>query len=959
MLPVPEGLESWLHCAMDPEPEGRFRRAVDALWALPTGERPGSARLKRETTDANSAPDFAEAPTLPPMNTDDASETLTPTLPPTISIETADHTIPETESAPERSPDDAPGGLHQPGPTDASIPPIPESWRTPRNESLPVPLVGTGLGLFGLREPPFVDRVNERERIWDVLRDVERNGEPRVLLVTGASGVGKSRLVEWMATRAHELGAAGTLRAMHTSGEETAIEGIRAMARRMFRAQKLDRQETYEHLLDALPPLADGSVDRETDARGLTELLHPTPGDQPVDGPRYRFSSAGQKHALIARLLRRFRRRRPVFLWLDDAQWGPAAMDFAEYLLENSLEQPSAFVAVTLRSDILVEDASLEQRVEALLSHDGCSRLHLDPLADAHHRTFVQRLLPLQRRLLERISEKTEGNALFARQLVGHLVDRERLEATPEGFRIREEASLTLPEDIHALWMQRLSRFVDAQRHGSKGAVWAALERAAALGREVASEEWCALWESLQLEEPEAAVDNLAERGLAERTDEGWSFTHGMLVDSLERRSRERGNWKAHHRACVELLEALHFHRPLRTAARRAEHCIEAGEFERALEPLLRESTRLRRSGETSAVRRILEKREELLETLEIDRADPRRIQNDIRLAHARFESGEPPEGELDSVRDALRRAEGEEFDALTADACRVAGILTQALNRYDRVRHFLERGVDLARAASATALLSKNLRKLGWVECESGNLDRSDELHSEALEAALRTDNPYLPAATRRNMAWLALSRGERDRSRELFEEVLAESREAGLRALELPCLNGLGELAKFDGAAESARSYYRRFQRLARELDRPAYLAVCYLNLGQVDLLAGDCGSAAHSIRRADSRFEELGQRDQFARSLDFARLAHAACAGDWRRFDEILDRQLGEKDDVRIVKDHPWLVEMAGDYSADAGERDRARRAWQFARNLWRNLGDETATERTAKKLEDDER
>ena len=52
--------------------------------------------------------------------------------------------------------------------------------------------------------------------------------------------------------------------------------------------------------------------------------------------------------------------------------------------------------------------------------------------------------------------------------------------------------------------------------------------------------------------------------------------------------------------------------------------------------------------------------------------------------------------------------------------------------------------------------------------------------------------------------------------------------------------------------------------------------------------------------------------------------------------------------------MVNDYAWLVEMAGDYAAEADERERAERAWRLARELWNRLENERAAEEIDEKL-----
>src|SRR5688500_19370974 len=44
--------------------------------------------------------------------------------------------------------------------------------------------------------------------LWSELEEVASTGRARVVLIHGPAGTGKSRLVEWICRRAHELGAA-------------------------------------------------------------------------------------------------------------------------------------------------------------------------------------------------------------------------------------------------------------------------------------------------------------------------------------------------------------------------------------------------------------------------------------------------------------------------------------------------------------------------------------------------------------------------------------------------------------------------------------------------------------------------------------------------------------------------------------------------------------------------------
>jgi hypothetical protein len=87
-------------------------------------------------------------------------------------------------------------------------PRVPAQWQSARTPRIPPRLLDAGLGLHALRPVPMVGRQAERDRLWEALVEVNQAWAPRAVLVHGAAGLGKTRLVRWLAERAHELGAA-------------------------------------------------------------------------------------------------------------------------------------------------------------------------------------------------------------------------------------------------------------------------------------------------------------------------------------------------------------------------------------------------------------------------------------------------------------------------------------------------------------------------------------------------------------------------------------------------------------------------------------------------------------------------------------------------------------------------------------------------------------------------------
>ena len=957
MFPVPGELENWVRRAMAKSPSRRFRRAADAAWALP---RAALAEGDADTTPSTDAdrdthgPDDANPRGAPGAKTAPQRPAPTVTLTELAETASADSTLDEVGGA-----GPAPVSEHDELSIDTP-PPIPEQWAPEQGDSLPAPLVGAGLGLFGLREPPFVNRREECGHIWSALREVLEERTMRTAFVAGEPGTGKSRLAEWIATRAHEVGAVRVVRAIHTAGGGPQ-EGLAGAVDRALRTVKFDRGEVYDHLRDNLPALPDREGDeewRERDARALAEFLRPTDDSDPDDGPAYRFSSPGQKYGLVVRTLERLGRHRPVLLWIDDLQWATEALGLLEHLVDQTGDPPELLTLATLRSDIVREDERLESRLDELQSSEQSTRVDLEPLSRTHQRELLVNLLPLEDALADRLAERTEGHPLFAMQVIAHWIDSDAIEMGPDGFGVTEGRELELPEDIHQLWRRRLARLTGEMRDADPETLERAIERAAALGREVDDTEWRAVCDDLAIGDPEAVRDRLVERGLAERSDRGWAFAHRLGVESLERQAREHDRWRTHHRRCVEVLETLYPDRPGQTAARRANHHVAAGDLEEALAPLLEEAERLHESGIMPRAGAVLERRRRILDTLDVPDDDPRCLENDVWLARANILSGTSPDTILESLETTLEHAESTGSDRLLARVWQMIALCRRGRRELSAADSAARRATEHAEACGDAEILVELFGQWGWLAYLRGDLEGAERKFTEARSRARQVDDLHGELTARRGMAWIAVCRGDEARATRLFELALDECREAGFRSLEAICANGLGEIARFAGDADEARRRYRQYGELAREQQLPEEVGNAHMNLAQVEILAGRLEAADHQLDRARQIFESIPRPLPQQQLVRLSRVAWAAAVNDWKTFDNFSDRVIDELDEEqqgRLFKDYPWLAELAGDKAAEAGERARAERIWRLARDLWEGIDELDGRERVEAKLE----
>jgi len=183
--PIPPAIQTWCAWLTEEDPICRPTSAAEAMQgldALPRVDRPA----RRPHTASAIGLESATSVVIEPF----ATVTWSRMPPPAAS---AGPTSSETPVVPPR--------------------PLPDDGWQIRRSPWPVQTVrDAGLGLLGLREPPFTGRREERKALWTRLGQVTRERRPHLLVLGGEPGVGRRRRARWRATRAHELGTHETLR---------------------------------------------------------------------------------------------------------------------------------------------------------------------------------------------------------------------------------------------------------------------------------------------------------------------------------------------------------------------------------------------------------------------------------------------------------------------------------------------------------------------------------------------------------------------------------------------------------------------------------------------------------------------------------------------------------------------------------------------------------------------------
>jgi DNA-binding SARP family transcriptional activator len=230
-----------------------------------------------------------------------------------------------------------------------------------------------------VRTLPFVGRSHE----WSTLLaafERSRRGRPEVVVLEGETGMGKTRLVSEFLTVARVSGAdVITGRALEMGNElpfGAAVDAVRA---------RLDAENAPDDLL--------GDLWLSELARLVPELRERYP-DLPiaVHDPTL---GHGRLFEAVARLGQALGHRKPVVLWIDDAQWTDVATrDLVRYVVRRWTETLTpALVIVSVRSEDLQIERELVRWLGGLERDTPTVWLTLDVLARAHVLQLVDLLV--------------------------------------------------------------------------------------------------------------------------------------------------------------------------------------------------------------------------------------------------------------------------------------------------------------------------------------------------------------------------------------------------------------------------------------------------------------------------------------------------------------------------------------------------------------------------------------
>ncbi|MBI2570321.1 MAG: tetratricopeptide repeat protein [Candidatus Schekmanbacteria bacterium] len=708
-----------------------------------------------------------------------------------------------------------------------------------------------------LYRPGYVDRHGTSDTLLRRVRSL-RNGPGGLVLVTGESGIGKTRLALEVVRNARSGSdealvfasscappAPGTDR-RHSQAVGAPLESLRPVLRAIGDCCRSCGETETRRILGAGAAVL---AALEPDLQLLPgQRQRPKPAELPPPAARTRIKSA------MASVFANLAAIAPVLLVLDDLQWAdPLTVELLTHLVRHRwLEKSAILVLGTLRR----EEAT--PALAALLAAPAVDEIQVQSMDAPAVAFMIRDILALEKapeQFAGMLVRHTEGNPFFVGEYLRLAAEEALLTRTAGGtwhLSLAEpndtagEAVLPLPRSLRTVLLRRLQGLSAGGR--------ALAEIAAVAGRAFSA----ALLERLAEVEgaPVEATGELLARGILQEAPALLSFGHDKIREVIYDEIRVRRRARLHRRVAAELAAGgsaigerdpaqvgYHWERGKRReeaqacyleAARKAkgEYALESAD------ELFRACLRLTRGrGERAAIEA--------------------ELALDVLCIQARYR--EALALQMRALATARRIGDARLVGASLAG---IASCLLD-LGKPEEALAKAAEALAVERRRGATDMEARVLRRIGAIAWSRGDLAGAERAFRQALDHFLRLgDRPFV-CGTGNNLAVVLQQQGRGEESLAVNRKSLALARELGDRRLEATLLLNeagalweLGDLTAALAAGEQALALLREVGDRHSEGIVHSHLGGIHLEIGQMDQAIRELEAAARIFAEIESR-------------------------------------------------------------------------------------------------------
>ncbi len=810
----------------------------------------------------------------------------------------------------------------------------------------------------------LVGRDREREALEGAISAVveRRPDAPRLVVVSGPDGIGKSRFVGEVKAHAQLTGGRSAI--------GTCQEDVRW------------RYRPFGELLRSLAPTV-LSTALNVREREVVEILSPDLSVPSANAPQP--PQAGDEdrfNETATGLFLGFGSSQPCVLIVEDVQWVDAgSLSLLTTLLRRAKE---AALLVVVTAGIDAEHVVPEELTRA--AEGELLRVSLTPLSRDAVAQLAANLLGVPSvpdKLADALMAHSNGFPLLVEEILALFIERGDLTRGESGWELDAfDSAAVAPAELLGVLAERLQRLDEVEQ--------CALCALAVFNRPAGPKLLAAI-SGFEREEVKRALQSTEKAGLIRVVGSEDArrprvvFRHPQIREALVDELREGGVLAEWHLNAAEVLEERAGDNASVIADTLAHHYEMGEDIPKAVEWLLIAVEHAMQSSAFEDAISLSKRATRLLARAVSDDASSVApellVKADLLAARALYVAGRIPdaraflEGAIARV-DAVDDPEGfGELHVWLARACNQAGTQDQGRAAVDRALERLDEGIHplaiarlriaraelLMRQSPAVALtdvqralkLAKKqmstsdeleaLEALTWAHHYMGNADKAISSARKRIKLSERHDRMFHRIAALRDLAITLSIAGHRLEGRNHLNDAHRFAREAGYVVEEALIVKAIGQELYVSGSFREAISRFQQAATLSAQMGQVADRADALKWLGMCYAARGDFARAIDHLRAAVSAFDRAGHLDSIISTR--ARLAAALIAKN-----EIDEAELLLKDAARRLPEEGLTTARAEVYSEQGnlflarGDFDKARTAYLMAVAIARSSKDQ---------------
>lgn len=659
------------------------------------------------------------------------------------------------------------------------------------------------------RWPGLVGRQEPLQRLLELWAETEQ-GRGQLVLLSGETGIGKTRLTQELADRA---------------GQATLLVG---------RCRPPESSLAYQPFIDALktylataPPI----VAEKQIGQVLSEAAHFVPEIQQILPVRPPSAERRPPTFSLAEAIGRAAAEQPWLLILDDLHWAdPSSLQLLDYLARHCRHLPLMIVAAY--GSEAVDKSPLAETLKHWSDYPAYTSILLGHLAEHEVGELLENIWsqtpPLD--LVGAIYRRTQGNPLFVEETAKSLVDEEVVNWREGRWHFAPVVEAGLPQRLRDAILRRLNRFNKETQ--------ALLHQAAVLGYSFSFDDLhdiSDLTERSLLESLDTALERQLIRDVPA---EGFLRFNHVSTQQVLYENLSPLKQRLIHREVGEALEQGHSPEVEHLAAELAYHFFQTKELEKGL------SYSIQAAAQAKALYASLSALFWYTQALDaLDQLGP-----DHPAQSQRFELLLAREQIYDALGD--RPAQAADLTALqtlaqTLDDPARQTIVHTRQAQYERTLNELAQGATEAQAALIAArqagqalLEGESLLQLAYISANQGHFELARAHMHDAQDFLEQAGLPQAEARSLNGLGDIYRLLKDYPQAELYYRQALALNQTSGDRLGEATSLNNLGGLLLERGDdPTSAEVYCRQALEINRLIGNRCGEALCLENLARVE--------------------------------------------------------------------------------------------------------------------------